>query len=103
MLERKRILKVKDQLRLEGRRVFVYEHPRTGDMFTIVDPGLHLNQLEEVQRHVGHLLEHGTASPEALAVSPPATVASVSNDEGTGEGEEGSVEVPEVSPSPTAV
>lgn len=59
MLERKRILKVKDQVRTEGKRVFVYEHPRTGDVFTITDPDLHLDQLDEVQRHVAHLLEHG--------------------------------------------
>src|SRR5690349_24849895 len=38
MLERKRILKVKEQFRREGRRVFVYEQPKTGDIFTIPDP-----------------------------------------------------------------
>ena len=50
MLERKRLLKVKEQLQREGRRVFIYEQPRTGDIFTITDPNLQLNQLEEVQR-----------------------------------------------------
>jgi hypothetical protein len=59
MLERKRVLKVKEQLSREGRRVFIYELPRTGDLFTIVDPNLQLNQLEQVQQEVAALLEHG--------------------------------------------
>ncbi len=60
MLERKRLLKVKEQFQREGRRVFVYEQARTGDIFTIVDPDLQLDQLEEVQRDVARLLEHGS-------------------------------------------
>ena len=64
MLERKRLLKVKEQIHGEGRRVFIYEHPRSGDLFTIPDPQLLLNQLEQVQRDVADLLEHGLpASP----------------------------------------
>jgi hypothetical protein len=63
MLERKRLLKVKEQLKREGRRVFVYEHPKTGDIFTIADPLLHLNQLEQVQHDVAQLLEHGLIPP----------------------------------------
>jgi len=59
MLERKRVLKVKDQTRQEGKRVFIYEQPKTGDVFTILDPNLQLNQLDEVQRTVSHLLEFG--------------------------------------------
>ena len=69
MLERKRILKVKEQLRREGRRVFIYEQPKTGDIFTIPDPELQLNQLEEVQREVAALLEHGL-HPSAAATTP---------------------------------
>jgi hypothetical protein len=72
MLERKRILKVKEQIRTAGKRIFVYEQPKTGDIFTIPDPDLQLNQLEEVQRAVGDLLEHGlpveTPAPAAPAV-----------------------------------
>ncbi len=59
MLERKRILKVKTQLSREGRRVFVYEHAKTGDLFQIEDPNLQLDQLEAVQHEVLHLLQHG--------------------------------------------
>lgn len=63
MLERKRILKVKEQLQREAGRVFVYEHPKTGDVFMIPDPNLQLNQLEAVQRDVAQLLEHGLNPP----------------------------------------
>jgi hypothetical protein len=73
MLERKRLLKIKEQLQSEGRRVFVYEHPKTGDLFTIPDPKLQLNQLEEVQRDVADLLEHGlplSAAPETTGSAP---------------------------------
>jgi hypothetical protein len=71
MLERKRLLKVKEQLQRDGQRVFIYEQPRTGDVFTIPDPNLQLNQLEQVQRDVAALLEHGLA-PAGQAAPPPA-------------------------------
>lgn len=67
MLERKRILKVKSQILQEGRRIFVYEHPKSGDCFTIADPDLQLNQLEAVQRDVGMLLQ---SPPPPLPPSP---------------------------------
>jgi len=76
MLERKRLLKVKQQLVQEGRRVFIYEQPGSGDLFTIVDPNLQLNQLETVQRDVATLLEHGlTPPPEPTAPEAPAAAA----------------------------
>ncbi|MGA3162775.1 MAG: hypothetical protein ABSD77_01040 [Verrucomicrobiota bacterium] len=59
MLERKRVLKVKEQVVRDGKRVFIYEQPKTGDVFTIADPDLRLDQLEAVQRDVAALLEHG--------------------------------------------
>ena len=82
MLERKRVLKVKEQVFNEGKRTFIYEQPKTGEVFTITDPDLHLDQLEAVQRDVASLLEHGlnpvptgetpaAAAPEA--VESPAT------------------------------
>lgn len=70
MLERKRLLKVKDQLRQQGRRLFVYEQPRTGDVFTVLDPELGLDQLDEVQRDVADLLEHGLAGSADSEHSP---------------------------------
>lgn len=59
MLERKRIIKVKEEIREEGRRIFVYEHPKNGDVFTIPDPSLRMDQLADVQRQVADLMENG--------------------------------------------
>ncbi len=73
MLERKRLLKVKEQVLREGRRHFIYEQPATGDIFTIVDPNLQLNQLEQVQQDVAALLEHGL-NPPGPPPQPPATI-----------------------------
>lgn len=75
MLERKRLLKVKEQIQRDGRRVFIYEQPRTGDIFTITDPNLQLNQLEEVQRATAELLAHGVNPPPPVG-QPAAGVAS---------------------------
>lgn len=77
MLERKRILKVKEQLKRDDKRVFIYEQPKTGDVFTIIDPNLQLNQLEQVQRDVAALLEHGLNPPvpEPLTAEPAQPVA----------------------------
>lgn len=69
MLERKRILKIKEQLVRDGQRVFIYEHARSGDVFTIADPDLKLDQLEQVQRDVAALLEHGPNPPPARATA----------------------------------
>lgn len=74
MLERKRLFKVKAQLNQDGQRAFVYEHTKSGDLFTIPEVQLQLNQLDEVQRDVAHLLEHGLGAPEAAAVDQPASV-----------------------------
>ena len=71
MLERKRILKVKEQIKRDGQRIFVYEQPKTGDIFTIADPNLRLDQLEQVQRDVAQLLEHGL-SPAPAPETPVA-------------------------------
>jgi len=74
MLERKRILKVKEQIVRDGQRVFIYEQPKTGDIFTIADPNLRLDQLEEVQRDVAMLLEQGvnlTAPVVENEIAPP--------------------------------
>ncbi|MFN7139205.1 MAG: hypothetical protein ACK4UN_07695 [Limisphaerales bacterium] len=71
MLERKRLLKVKEQIKRDGQRIFVYEHPKSGDVFTITDPNLQLNQLEDVQRDVANLLEHGLNSPAATEATSP--------------------------------
>lgn len=82
MLERKRLLKVKAQNVEDGRRVYIYEHSRSGDLFTIPDPDLQLDQLDIVQRDVALLLEHGlnppasTASTDTADTARPAVVSS---------------------------
>jgi hypothetical protein len=68
MLERKRLLKVKEQIVRDGQRVFIYEQPTSGDIFTVVDPNLQLNQLESVQRDVAALLEQGLNPPAAQPI-----------------------------------
>jgi hypothetical protein len=85
MLERKRLLKVKEQIVRDGARVFIYEQPKTGDVFTVRDPNLQLDQLDDVQRQVADLLEHGfdttttavtasvTESAEAETAAPAET------------------------------
>jgi hypothetical protein len=72
MLERKRLLKIKGHSRETGRRVTLYEHPKSGDIFAVTDPGLQLSQLESVQRDVAMLLEHGLPqrTPEEGAKDP---------------------------------
>ncbi|MBL9126936.1 MAG: hypothetical protein JNL97_04785 [Verrucomicrobiales bacterium] len=91
MLERKRILKIREQFRQEGRRVFVYELPRSGEVFTIADPDLKLDQLEQVQRDVARLLEVGLppdSSPTEepfVPEMPPGTPAPTTSAEDAGE------------------
>jgi len=69
-------LKIKEQIHRDGQRVFIYEQPKSGDLFTIIDPNLQLNQLEAVQHDVAALLEHG--------LNPPATVVAPDMREATG-------------------
>jgi hypothetical protein len=83
MLERKRLFKVKAQWNEHGQRAFVYEHAKSGDLFTIPDPDLQLDQLDAVQRDVASLLEHGlpandpapAPAPDALPGAEPASAA----------------------------
>jgi len=79
MLERKRILKVREQIVSDGKRTFIYEQPKTGDVFTIADPNLRLDQLEEVQRAVAALLEHGVNAPAPPVAPLPETEAEIQN------------------------
>ena len=61
MLERKKILK---QIQTEDRdrgRVLIYEHAKTGDVFVVPDPQLHLDQLSGVQSEVAQLLQDSGA------------------------------------------
>jgi hypothetical protein len=58
MLERKRLLKHRDTVTDDaGNEVLVYEHTQTGESFTVPDPHLRLDQLEEVQKQVADILQ----------------------------------------------
>ncbi len=71
MLERKRLLRHRDTLReADGVERLVYEHARTGESFTIPDPHLRLDQLEEVQRQVSESLSPSTATAGTAAPAP---------------------------------
>ena len=64
MLERKKILRHRETTTgQEGIEVLVYEHARSGESFTIPDPHLRLDQLEDVQRQVADLLQPAAAKP----------------------------------------
>jgi len=56
MLERKRVLKQIKTENAEKGRVLIYEHGATGDVFIVPDPGLRLDELENVQNEVARLL-----------------------------------------------
>ncbi|MEY2440096.1 MAG: hypothetical protein QOI34_1481 [Verrucomicrobiota bacterium] len=61
MLERKRVLKpVKTDENGEGR-MLVYEHPPSGDVFIVRDPGLRLDEIQTVQNEVSALLRASAA------------------------------------------
>ena len=59
MLERKRLLRVREEITEGDQRGFIYEYPKSGEVFSIQDPNLKLDELEEVQRDVSILLEKG--------------------------------------------
>jgi len=57
MLERKRLLKQVEARKGEkGERILIYEHAKTGEVFVVPEPELHLDQIEKVQMEVSSLL-----------------------------------------------
>jgi hypothetical protein len=78
MLERKRILKHRDTVTdANGLDVLIYEHAQSGESFTVPDPHLRLDQLEEVQQRVAELLQpQKKAEAEPVVDSAPADSAS---------------------------
>lgn len=62
MLERKKVLRQIERQKQDGRSTLVYEHPPTGEVWLIDDPGLKLGELASVQDEVARLL-----SPEPAA------------------------------------
>jgi len=79
MLERKRILKHRDTATdANGTDLLIYEHAQSGESFTVPDPHLRLDQLEEVQQRVAELLQPAQkkAKAEPVVDSAPADSAS---------------------------
>jgi len=56
MMERKRLLKPIEVKEEDGKRLQIYLHAKTGEIFVIPYPGLHLDQIETVQNEVAGLL-----------------------------------------------
>jgi hypothetical protein len=56
MLERKRVLKHVRTENAANKRVLIYEHGISGDVFIVPDPQLRLDELESVQDEVAQLL-----------------------------------------------
>ena len=70
MLERRRILIEKEvQVQPDGRKIRVYEHKQTGEVFVVPDPGLRLKEIESVQLEVMELL--GIPPPAGKGPQPP--------------------------------
>ncbi|MDP8262892.1 MAG: hypothetical protein P9M13_06295 [Candidatus Ancaeobacter aquaticus] len=59
MLERKRILKQQSTIKddTDGRDVFVYEHTKTGESFSIPYPNLSMTEIPELQEKIQVLLD----------------------------------------------
>lgn len=62
MLERKKVLRQVSAREMEDGRVLVYEHGKTGEVFVVKDPGLHLAEMAHVQEEVAAWLK----APEQL-------------------------------------
>jgi len=56
MLERKRVVKHVRTENAANKRILIYEHGVTGDVFIVPDPQLRLDELESVQDEVAQLL-----------------------------------------------
>jgi hypothetical protein len=103
MLERKRLFKVKAQTVQDGQRVTIYEHPKTGDVFTIPDLDLHLRQLEAVQRQVSELLQHGFNPPAPAPETPVAPADAASEESAAAKDAAESASSEPTSPTPAAI
>jgi len=71
MLERKRDLVERDvQVQPDGMKIRAYELRRTGEMFIVPDPGLRLDQLQDVQEDVLARLGRPASPPESEEKRP---------------------------------
>ena len=94
MLERKKTLIPTDSQETEDRKLLFYEHAENSDVFIVVDPGLKLDQIEEVQKEVAELLAIEEAKvqgalPPSQDEEQKAETESEKGDEVESKGEEG--------------
>jgi hypothetical protein len=85
MLERKRIVRCRDEFRQDEQRVFVYEHPRTGETFLVPDPGLTPRHAAAVREELGAFLQEDDGAdgpPSDPGQDDQATLASTGSPEG---------------------
>ena len=75
MLERGKQLVERDAKPQEGGILRVYEHKKTGDVFTVLDPQLRLDEIGDVQRQVVALLSGTTHLPAEATAAASAVAA----------------------------
>lgn len=56
-LEREKLLKQVDVREVEDRRMLIYEHRKTGEVLIIADPGIRLEEVDQVQEEVVAMLD----------------------------------------------
>ena len=72
MLERKRILKEREvKYAPDGTLTRIYEHAKTGEVFLIADPQLHLTQVADIQAQVADQLGGPPAHKTPAGQTPP--------------------------------
>ncbi len=74
MLERKRILKIKNTINHGSKKITIYEQANNGDVFAIEDPELSIHSLETTQRQVCKLLEEGLPAEAEIALANAQTL-----------------------------
>ena len=67
-LERKKVLRQAGREQVHGRSLLVYEHVATGELWLIPDPGVHLDEVSELEGEVRPWLEpEASSAPQATA------------------------------------
>ncbi len=90
-LEREKRLKQVDTREVDGRKLLIYEHRKTGEVLIVADPNVRLEEVDQIQQEVIAMLDQLASENEAP------TAAEASGEDG---GEDvGEVEAGEASPS----
>lgn len=76
MLERKRILKVRERLSVGGNKTVIYEHSKTQETFIVQDPDLKLDEIDALKQELAISASRIFAKAEEIPAPEP-TAASV--------------------------